>query len=285
MRNSLIVCVLCFLLISRHETRGSKSGSVIVINNTGGSKGGNGHCPGEGHDGSGESGAATTIVKTGKKGNTIIIKGATSKKKEHQEHLPIAVPIPVPVHVPHHMNTVHKPSIPSHPKSGRYEWSNSHHKGFLRKVSFDFPVFTRNTAQHVANLFHSILPLPSPKIESDPHTVPNMMQLPSSPFAQTMSQTPAADQQSESSGQHPVIALPTHIPEPQQQQQQRIEFHLPVFEPANNNNNNNNPSISSPVGQELAAAPPAPNIQSIESMPPNHFVPLNDFLKSIKVRK
>lgn len=98
------VLVLLLVLLTSELTdagKGKKAGSVIVINNHGPTNKGC-HADSHGSGGSDADSAATTVVKTSKKGNTIIIKGPGSKKSKSSKHVEhIAVPVPVPVHAPH----------------------------------------------------------------------------------------------------------------------------------------------------------------------------------------
>lgn len=76
-----VVALLLIVITLQFDCALCKKGSVIVVNNGKG-------CPG-GH------GDGTMLVKTGKKGNTIVIKGGEKKCCK-----PKVVPVPIPMHAP-----------------------------------------------------------------------------------------------------------------------------------------------------------------------------------------
>lgn len=158
MKSVTSFAILLYLVSTCIAGGKDEKGSVIVINNHSG--GGSGE--GVGHCGSG-GGEATTIVKMNpKKGNTIIVKGASSKKKKQEhEQVHVPVPVPVPVHIPHHQqHTGHghmshdashnilsyamRHSSHPHPLMARHNVaSNDRSVNSDRRSSIDFPVFVK----------------------------------------------------------------------------------------------------------------------------------------------
>lgn len=171
-----------------------------MINNMG-PKGSSGHCM-DGGGGGGE-GQATTIVKTGKKGNTIIIKGAGSKKKE----LVKAIPVPVPIHMPMQMPMpIHSYEAAKQQQQPEWQESSTHQRIASDGNSKlpDMPVFVRDAAQSFANLF---MPMNS--------LVGRMM---GSPVDQRQHQSSQQPHQAQPSAPMPMFAVVNPVVQQQQQQ-------------------------------------------------------------------
>lgn len=217
--------------------------------------------------GDGGGSPATTIVKTSKKGNTIIIKGpGADKKKEKVHHF--AVPVPVSTH-----RSDHKQVSP---------WQESRMQPI---TAADMPVFVR-ADQRDSNLFappeRSPQPQPSVTMYSHLPAANNPNQNPLFvPFhyGPKSKSDPNMDHHRSASGPLPVIVpaptagtgiqVPMQIPPAAAAAQ--VEVHLPVFEPSTHVSQF--PS-SAGIPQLAASAPHA-------AMPPHQYVSLPDFLSTI----
>lgn len=196
------LCILCSLT-------SAKKGAVIVINNMG-PKGQSNGCMEPGSQG--EGGQATTIVKTGRKGNTIIIKGGGGKKKE-----PIVkpVPIPIPIHVPIHSYEPGKHQ-PEWQESSPHQRISAPNDSGRKSPLSEMPVFVRDAAHNLANLF-TIMPMN------------NLLGRMMNGHPEQQNKSPLEQSQPQSSVPMPVFAVnqnPSLDPVMQQQQQQIYVEHV-----------------------------------------------------------